>query len=133
MCVGCKVDVILIDQDPQVPLEPSRGQDQNASVTIFVSLIFEKNPLFVIIWQNFLHIALAGLRKKFILRKFFRQITQCSHFTIFSGCKVDLILSDQDPQVHGQEAWSMADLLQDDGSAYTDVYPSEFQLDDSVF
>jgi len=41
-----------------------------------------------------------------------------------SGCKVDLILSDQDPQVHGQEAWSMADLLQDDGSAYTDVYPN---------
>ena len=51
----------------------------------------------------------------------------------FSGCKVDVILSDQDPKVHGQEAWSMGDLLQDDGSAYTHVYPSECQLDDSVF
>ena len=51
----------------------------------------------------------------------------------FSGCKVDVILSDQDPQVHVQEAWSMADLLQDDGSAYTHVYPSGCQLDDSVF
>ena len=48
----------------------------------------------------------------------------------FIGCKVDVILSDQDSQVHGQEAWSMCDLLQDDGSAYTHVYPSECQLDD---
>ena len=51
----------------------------------------------------------------------------------FSGCKVDVILSDQDPKVHGQETWSMGELLQDDGSAYTHVYPSECQLGDSVF
>ena len=56
-----------------------------------------------------------------------------SFHDFFSGCKVDVILSDQDPQVHCQEAWSMADLLQDDGSAYTHVYPSRCQLDDSVF
>ena len=47
MCVGCKVDVILSDQDPQVPLEPSRGQGQNASVTTYFrfSNLWKKNCL----------------------------------------------------------------------------------------
>ena len=126
MCVGCKVDVILSDQDPQVPLEPSRGQGQNASVTISVSLIFEKKN-FVVIWQNFC-ISRSPENAKFSVKSHSAVISR-----FFSGCKVDVILSDQDPKVHGQEAWSMGDLLQDDGSAYTDVYPSECQLDDFVF
>ena len=73
-------------------------------------------------------------RQKLIFMQIFpSNHTVQSFHDFFSGCKVDVILSDKDPQVHGQEAWSMADLLQDDGSAYTDVYPSECQLDDSVF
>ena len=131
MCVGCKVDVILSDQDPQVPLEPSRGQGQNASVTTYFrfSNLWKKN-------------CLSSFDKIFCTSRspeidFHANFSVKSHSAVisrfFSGCKVDVILSDQDPKVHGQEAWSMADLLQDDGSAYTDVYPSECQLDHSVF
>ena len=97
---------------------------------ISVSLTFENK----IVYRHLTKFSAHRARQKLIFMQIFpSNHTVQSFHDFFSGCKVDVILSDKDPQVHGQEAWSMADLLQDDGSAYTDVYPSECQLDHSVF